>query len=38
MSWRLLSLGYANECEVISPLYLRERIRNRALKIVEMNN
>lgn len=31
-------LGYANECEVISPLYLRERIRNRALKIVEMNN
>ena len=31
-------LGYANECEVISPLYLRERVRNRALKIVEMNN
>lgn len=30
-------LGYADLCEVIEPLFLRESIRKRALKIIERN-
>ncbi|WP_300878173.1 WYL domain-containing protein [uncultured Duncaniella sp.] len=30
-------LGYLNECEILEPLYLRKKMRERALKIIENN-